>query len=50
MRILKTGDPCPCCGLPIRLTDPDALRLLSLTADMLGLLDDMAEKEDGHGD
>ena len=39
MRILKTGDPCPCCGQPIQLTDPDALRLLALTADLLGLPD-----------
>ncbi len=38
-RILRTGDPCPCCGMPIRLTDPDALRMLALAADMLGLPD-----------
>ena len=36
-RKLKTGDPCPCCGQPIQLTDPDALRLLAMTADLLGL-------------
>ncbi len=36
MRILKTGDPCHCCGMPIRLTDPDALRMLATIADMLG--------------
>lgn len=39
MRILKTGDPCPCCGQPITLTDPDALHLLALAADLLGLPD-----------
>lgn len=33
---LKTGDPCPCCGQPIPLKDPDALRLLSLLADVMG--------------
>lgn len=37
MRILKPGDPCPCCGQPIQLTDPEALRLLALTADLFGL-------------
>ncbi len=37
VRILKTGDPCPCCGMPIKLTDPDALRMLAIIADMLGL-------------
>lgn len=37
MRVLKTGDPCPCCGKPIRFTDPDALRLLAMMADILGL-------------
>ena len=36
-RKLKTGDPCPCCWQPIQLTDPDALRLLAMTADLLGL-------------
>lgn len=37
MRVLKTGDPCPCCGKPIPMTDPDALRLLAVLADVLGL-------------
>ena len=45
MRILKTGDPCPCCGQPIQLTDPDALRLLALTADLLGLPDRAADMD-----
>lgn len=39
MRLLKTDDPCPCCGLPIKLTDPDALRLLTDFATLLGLPD-----------
>jgi len=43
VRILKTGDPCPCCGMPIKLTDPEALRLLAMIADMLGLPE--AERE-----
>lgn len=29
MKLLKTGDPCPCCGQPIRSTNPEALRLLT---------------------
>lgn len=32
-RPLETGDPCPCCGQPIRSTDPDVLRLLTLIRD-----------------
>ena len=27
--MLKTGDPCPCCGQPIKTTDPAALALLT---------------------
>lgn len=45
MRILNTGDPCPCCGMPIRLTDPEALRLLAMTADLLKLPERPASKE-----
>lgn len=37
MRKLKTGDPCPCCGRPILLTDPEALETLAFLADVLGL-------------
>lgn len=47
MRTLKTGDPCPCCGRPIRYTDPDALRMLARLADLLGLPE---EKEEDHAD
>ncbi|MDO4810553.1 MAG: hypothetical protein Q3985_01285 [Eubacteriales bacterium] len=36
-RNLRTGDPCPCCGRPIKMTDPDALRLLGDMCDLLGL-------------
>lgn len=32
MRILKPGDPCPCCGNPIKTTDPDDLYVLSVIA------------------
>ena len=29
MKPLKTGDPCPCCGQPIKSTNPEMLRLLT---------------------
>lgn len=32
MRILKPGDTCPCCGMPIQTADPDALFVLSIIA------------------
>lgn len=34
---LHTGDPCPCCGKPIKAADPEVLRLLAFVADMLHL-------------
>lgn len=33
LKMLKTGDPCPCCGEPIKTKDPDTLLLLSLIRD-----------------
>ena len=27
--MLKPGDPCPCCGQPIKTKDPDILALLT---------------------
>lgn len=33
---LHTGDLCPCCGKPIRQTDPEALRLLGMLAEVMG--------------
>lgn len=38
MRTLKTGEPCPCCGQPIPLTDPTKLLLLTCECVLLGLL------------
>lgn len=35
-RILKSGDPCPCCGQPILTNDPDKLLLLSWLAGQIG--------------
>ena len=34
MRLLKTGDPCPCCGQPITTKDGETLYLLSWIAQM----------------
>ena len=34
MKILETGDPCPCCGQPIKSKDPEVLYLLSWIAQM----------------
>ena len=31
--MLKTGDPCPCCGQPIKTTDPLLLQLLTRIRD-----------------
>lgn len=49
---LRTGDPCPCCGQPIKTDDPDILELLSrIAADPLyritvsRLLDDLDMEE-----
>lgn len=37
MRIYKTGELCPCCGQPIKLTDPDELYAYSVFMGVLGL-------------
>lgn len=29
MKLLKPGDPCPCCGRPIKTRDPERLALLT---------------------
>jgi len=39
MIMYKTGDPCPCCGQPIKLTAPADLYALSAIAHLLGLND-----------
>lgn len=36
MRKLRPGDPCPCCGMPIKTQDPSILLLLSAMADIMG--------------
>ena len=33
MTQLKTGDPCPCCGQPIKTRDPELLALLTQIAE-----------------
>lgn len=35
-KILKTGDPCPCCGMPIKTDDPDRLLALNWLAYVMG--------------
>ena len=35
MHIYKTGDPCPCCGRQILITDADALYYFSCLAEIL---------------
>lgn len=37
MKIYKTGDICPCCGQPIKLTDPDELYAYSVFISILNL-------------
>lgn len=34
MRKYRKGDPCPCCGRPIKTNDPEVLYLLSWIACM----------------
>ena len=34
--LLKPGDPCPCCGQPIKTSDPDKLLALGWLAGVLG--------------
>lgn len=36
-KLLKPGDPCPCCGQPILTNDPDKLLLLSWLAWTMGM-------------
>lgn len=31
--MLRTGDPCPCCGQPIKTRDPELLLLLTYIRD-----------------
>ena len=35
--MLQTGDPCPCCGRPIKSEDPEVLALLTLIRDSMAL-------------
>lgn len=48
-KMLKPGDPCPCCGQPIKTRDPEILRLLTYIRDsgrLVGVSTDF-RKEDG---
>ena len=33
IKMLRTGDPCPCCGQPIKTKDPDILAFLTHVRD-----------------
>ena len=33
IKMLKPGDPCPCCGQPIKTTDPAILAVLTRIRD-----------------
>lgn len=35
-KLLKPGDPCPCCGMPIKTDDPDKLLVLNWLAWVMG--------------
>lgn len=35
-QFLKPGDPCPCCGMPIKTDDPDKLLALNWLAWAMG--------------
>lgn len=35
MKYLKPGDQCPCCGNPIKTSDPAKLYILSFLADAM---------------
>ena len=40
VRLYKTGDPCPCCGQPIKVIDPEELLEFSLLVDFMGIKDE----------
>lgn len=48
MKEYKRGDICPLCGEPIVTDDPEALQLLGLIAEALGL--DKESEEETHGE
>lgn len=48
--MLQTGDPCPCCGRPIKSEDPEVLALLTLIRDSMADSAREEELKDGKGD
>ena len=46
MKMLKPGDPCPCCGKPIQTKDTERLALMTRYAEAKALVSAM---EDLHG-
>lgn len=43
IKMLKPGDPCPCCGQPIKTKDPEILCLLTYIRDSGRLSDAYSE-------
>lgn len=46
MKLLQQGDPCPCCGQPIKTDDPDVLQLLTAISERRCLPRTLAEIKD----
>lgn len=46
MKLLKPGDPCPCCGKPIKTRDPERLELINLYANMAAQRREKEESDD----
>lgn len=44
-KLLKPGDPCPCCGRPIKTSDPEKLMLLSWISQLMALNSREPEEE-----
>lgn len=48
--LLKTGDPCPCYGQPLAMTNPAALQLLGILAEVMGFPRKMEARSGQGGD
>ena len=46
IRLYKTGDPCPCCGQPIKARDPEELLEFSMLVDFMGIKDERIPEVD----
>lgn len=49
MKLLKPGDPCPCCGRPIKEgLSTETMIILSWLAERMDLRNAAKNREDGH--